>query len=193
MKSIFSVIAGLLFIGAFIPYILAILRDKHLPPGAEGKTEPSKVTWIIWASLDSIVLVGMYFKETINGQIIGAVLGAWIVVIFAVRYGESKWSKLDKWCLGGAVLGIFLWKIFKEATFGIMISLGVIFIGFIPTLKSAWKDPGREDKLAWTIFWTSCVYAVLAIPKWTLADAAQPITFFVIETIMMYILYIRHR
>jgi hypothetical protein len=37
------------------------------------------------------------------------------------------------------------------------------------------------------------VCAVIAIPHWTLADATQPITFFVIDTIMMYILFIRPR
>ena len=66
-----------------------------------------------------------------------------------------------------------------------------MFIGSIPTFVSAWHDPSRESKVAWTIFWVSCVFAVMAIPKLTLQDAMQPVTFFLIESIMMYILYIR--
>jgi hypothetical protein len=181
---ILSTVAGILFVIGFVPYIYSILRKA---------TKPAKASWVIWASLDSITLAGMIAKDTINGQILGAVIGGWVVVIFALKYGIPGWTKLDKFCLGGAILGITLWQIFSNPIFGIMTSLNVVFLGSVPTFVSAWKDPSREDKLAWTIFWLSCVCAVIAIPHWTLEDAAQPITFFAIETIMMYILYFRAR
>jgi hypothetical protein len=37
------------------------------------------------------------------------------------------------------------------------------------------------------------VFAVIAIPRWKFEDAAQPILFFTVESIMMYILYIHAR
>lgn len=184
MKEIFSVIAGLLFVGAFVPYIRAILQKE---------TKPAKASWLIWASLDTITLAGMFFKDTVNGQILGAVLGAWVVAVLALKYGTLGWTKLDKFCIGGAVIGIVLWQVFNDPVFGIITSLIVIFLGSIPTFTSAWRDPSRENKLAWTIFWISCVCAIIAVPQWTLADAAQPITFLVIETVMMYILFVRPR
>jgi hypothetical protein len=184
LKQTLSLIAGILFIAGFVPYIRAILKRE---------TKPAKASWIIWATLDSITLVGMYFKGTINGQIVWAVMGAWIVAALALKFGTPGWTKLDKFCLFGAVLSIVLWKAFNDPIFGIMTSLSVVFIGAIPTFASAWKDPGCEDRLAWTIFWISCVCAVIAIPNWTLADASQPLTFFTIETVMMYILYIKAR
>lgn len=67
MKETLSVLAGLLFIAGFIPYIRAILRKE---------TKPAKASWIIWASLDTITIAGMYAKDTVNGQILGAVIGA---------------------------------------------------------------------------------------------------------------------
>lgn len=184
MKETLSILAGLLFVAAFVPYIRAILRKE---------TKPAKASWLIWASLDTITLVGMFFKHSVNGQIIGAVFGAWTVAALALKYGTPGWTKLDKFCLGSAVLGIVFWQVFGDPVFGIATSLGVILIGSIPIFTSAWKDPSRENKLAWTIFWISCVCAVIAIPRWTLAGAAQPITFFVIETIMIYILFVRPR
>jgi hypothetical protein len=183
IQEIIGIAAGFLFVVGFVPYVLAILR---------GETKPAKASWIIWATLDSITLTGMFFKDAVNSQILGAVFGAWVVVVLALKYGTRGWTKLDKFCLGGAVLGIVLWQVSGDPVFGIATSLGVVFVGSIPTFVSAWKNPSNEDKMAWTIFWVSCVCAVIAIPEWTLADAAQPITFFVIETIMMYILY-RHR
>lgn len=182
MKETLSVLAGLLAIAGLVPYVRAILRKE---------TKPAKATWIIWAILDTVTIAGMYVEDAVNGQILGAVIGAWVVVVLALKYGIPGWTKLDKFCLGGAVLGIALWYVFSNPTFGIMMALGVIFLGSIPTFASAWKDPSREDKLAWTILFVSCVCAVIAIPQWTLADAAPPITFFAIETVMMYILYVR--
>ena len=182
MKEIISAIAGLLQIAGFFLYIRAILRKE---------TVPVKASWIIWASLDTITIAGMYVKNTVNGQIIGVVLGVWIVLIFALKHGTPDWTKLDKFCFGGAVFGIALWKIFDNPVLGIVTSLSVLFLGSIPTFVSAWKDSSREDRLAWKIFWASCVCAVIAIPRWTLADAAQPIAFFTIDTIMICILFIR--
>ena len=71
-----------------------------------------------------------------------------------------------------------------------IINLTVTFIGSIPTFVSAWKNPAGEDRVAWTIFWTSCIFAMIAIPRMTLADAGQPITFLFIQTVMVSILYL---
>src|SRR3990167_1688847 len=107
MQSIFSIIAGVLFVTGFVPYIWAIFS---------GKTKPAKASWIIWGSLDSITLAGMVAKDAVNGQIIGAVMGVWIVVFLTLKYGTAGWTKLDKFCLAGAVLGIMLWQIFSSPT-----------------------------------------------------------------------------
>lgn len=184
LKEILTVLAGILFFVAFIPYIRAILRKE---------TQPVKATWIIWASLDTITFLGMLAKHSVNGQIIGAILGAWIVAFLAMKFGEPGWKLVDKICLAGAIIGIVLWKVSGDATFGLMGSLISVFIGSIPTFVSAWKDPSKEDKTAWTLFWLSCVSAMFAIPAFTFADAAQPITFLLIESIMVTIVYLRPR
>lgn len=182
MQSFLSTVSGLFFLAGFFPYICAIFK---------GETKPAKASWVIWASLDTITIAGMCEKGALNGQIIGAVLGAWIVVILAFRYGIPGWSKLDIFCLVGAVLGIVLWWAFNDATVGIVTSVTVVILGSFPTFASAWKDPTRENRTAWTLMFISCVMALLAIPSWTLADAAQPVAFTIIETTMMYLLWIR--
>jgi hypothetical protein len=41
VKQTLSVIAGILFVAGFFPYIKAILK---------GETKPAKASWIIWAT-----------------------------------------------------------------------------------------------------------------------------------------------
>lgn len=187
MQKMLSLIAGVLFVLAFVPYINSILRGK-LVNGKRIYTRPSKVTWVIWATLDTITLAGMMAKDAVNGQIVGAVIGAWMVAVLTLIYGKPGWTRLDKFCLAGAALGITFMKVFNP-TMGIVTSLSVVFLGSIPTFKGAYENPAQEDRTAWTIFWLSCVAAVLAIPTFDLDNASQPITFFVIESIMMWLLW----
>ncbi len=180
-QKFLSTLAGIVYLIGYGPYILAIFRG----------TKPSKVSWSIWAALDVIVLVTMLKSHTVNGQIIGATAGSCIVAALALKRGEPGWTKFDKLCLSGAVFGIILWQMFRNPVYALLTSLGVAILASIPTFVSAWRDPSRESRAGWTIFFISCIFAICAIPQWTIADAAQPITFTAIECVMMYLLWIR--
>jgi hypothetical protein len=181
----FSILSGVLFTLAFVPYIKAIVKKQ---------TKPAKASWVIWASLDTIAFVAMAVKGTINGQIASAMVCAWSVVVLAMIFGEKGWTKLDKTCLIGAFVGVILWLAFDNAVFGIIISQLVIFVGSFPTFKHAHKHPEQEDKLAWFLYWLSCLPAVYsATQQMTFESLAQPITFLVIESTMVYLLFIRRR
>lgn len=184
MQATLGFFAGILFIVGFFPYINAIAR---------GKARPAKVSWLIWISTDLITFAAMIASGTLNGQMIGVITGGTMVTVLALLKGERGWSRIDRFCLAGAVIGIVLWAISGDPDVAIVLIGAVGFLGSIPTFVSAWKNPDSENRLAWTIFWLSCVCAVLAIPKLTIADAVQPLIFFVIESVMMYILYIRKR
>ena len=184
ISKFLSALSGLIFLVAYVPYVRSILK---------GKTKPMKASWIIWGSLDTITIAGMYFKDSLNGQIIGAIIGAWSVIILSLKYGSPGWTLLDKLCLAGAALGVILWKTFDDPVFGIVTSQIVIFLGSTPTFVSAWQDPSRENASAWILYWVSCLVALLALPAWTFEDAAQPICFTAIESIMMFILFIKPR
>ena len=132
----------------------------------------------------------MYIQHSINGQIIGAVVGAWTVAILALKYGRPDWTLLDKLCLAGAVLAVTLWQTLDNATLGMMTSLGGIFLASISTFERAWHNPKGEDRTAWSIYWLSCLIALCAIPQWDLEHAGQPVTFAIIETTMMCLLFI---
>lgn len=193
MSKTLSAIAGIVFVLGYVPYIRAIWRTRKQPVGTPGKAEPAKASWVIWMILDVINGAAMYAAGTLNGQIVGAVAGAIVVVVLAFRFGKPGWTKLDRLCLVGAAAGIALWAIFQSPVLGIVTSNAVVFIGSFPTFASAWKEPSRENRLAWTLYWVSCLFATAAIPQWTLGDATQPLTFLAVETTMMFILFVRPR
>lgn len=177
-----QILSGILFLVAFLPYIRAIVR---------GSTRPAKASWIIWGALDTITFAGMFATDALNGQIVAAVIGVWAVIILALKYGLPGWTRIDKLCLIGAALGIILWRLTHDPRVGLLTSLVVTFLGSIPTFVSAWQDPGRENRMAWLLFTLSGVVAVIAIPAWSIQDAAQPFTFLAIDAIVLAVVLFR--
>ena len=183
MRKTLSILSGVLALVSYGPYDYAIIYKPHI--------QPIKATWIVWALVNMVVLVGMYSKKAQNPQIVFTTLGSIITLILVLWFGRAGWDTLHILCLGLGIFGIVLWKAFDDARFGILMSLIVDFIGSVPTFQSIWVDPAREDGLAWMIAWFGSICACLAIPRRTLTDAAQPISFLVNHFITMYLLFIK--
>ena len=181
IKSFFSILSGIVFLYAFYPYWKAILR---------GETKPQKVTWLIWAISDGVILAGMLANDTINGLLVGAVISATITFILALKFGKSGWNRQDKVCLTLSILAILLWVFSGESNVGIALSLLVIVIGMWPTWVSTLENPAHESKKGWAIFLISSFLAMVAITNRTFADVAPPSVFFTLDLSMVYLLFI---
>ena len=198
---LFALTGGLFLLG-FIPYIMSmacpgILKNFFKIIGLSKirveKIEPQKISWFIWALVDTITLLEMMDESTVNGQIIGAAMGAWVVFGFTLFYGKRGWDWVDTAAVVLSFISIALWQIFNDPVLGIVMSQVAVFVGTLPTFKSALKDYTKEDPVAWTLFWFSCVFTVLTVKDYSISSALQPYSFFVIITIMMFLIFIRPR
>lgn len=177
-----NVISGVLFFVAFLPYVWAIVNHQ---------TVPSPVTWAIWASVDTLVLLAMRKEKAPVGQITGAVAGAWFITALALIFGKPTMGSVEWISIVGALTGTILWKKTGNAVLQIVCSQLAVFIGSFPTFVTAYNTPAQENPWAWSIWFASCVCALLAVKKWTLAEALQPLNFTVIETVMVSLVVIR--
>ena len=177
-----NALSGILFFLGFAPYILAILK---------GETVPSPVSWIIWASVDTLALIAMIKEKSKIGQLLGAVTGAWVITVLAVIFGKMSMGYVEWVSIAGAVAGILLWQRTGNALTAIVCCQIAIFIGAIPTFVSAYENPSKEDPIAWSIWTASCICALFAVKKWNLANALQPINFTVIEVTMVILVIIK--
>lgn len=174
--------AGILFFVAFGPYAWAILH---------GETVPSPVSWAIWATVDTLVLVAMIKEKSKIGQISGAVAGAWVITILALIYGSPTMGSIEWVSIAGATIGIVLWKTTGKATLAIVSSQAALLVAAFPTFANAYQNPAQENPWAWSIWFASCICALCAIQKWDIANALQPLTFTVIEATMVILVVIR--
>lgn len=179
MKKIFSVLAGVTFFLAFVPYIWAILFN--------GVT-PSPITWSIWAGVDLLAYKAMARSNADTGQIKGALAGAGTVLALSLLHGQVSFGIWDLVSAGVAAVGLYQWR--KGGNVALVWSQIALLVGSIPEFMIGWNTPTQEDPVAWSIWLLSCVFALLAVPKWDLENALQPITFTVIETVMVILVVI---
>jgi hypothetical protein len=183
LKNKANTISGVLAVAAFLPYVWAIIHHQ---------TMPSPVSWAIWASVDTLSLIAMRKEEVESmGQLIGAVMGAWVITILALIFGKPSMSWIEWVTIAIAVMGVILWQATNNALLGLICAQIATLIGGVPTIVDGYRTPAQEDPIAWSIWFISCAFALIAIKKWNLANALQPLVFTTIETAMVVLVVIR--
>lgn len=168
--AVAGIVAGILSIAGYIPYILAIFR---------GETRPNRASWIIWAIVGG--LLAFSYIETGDRHSIwlplGYFIGPLITAVLSLRYGYMVWSRLDTICLVAACASVIPWMLSDTAILTLLINVFIDFMGAIPTLIKSYKEPETEDFLAWLIFFVANTIQLFAIQYWNLA-AVYPVYLF---------------
>jgi hypothetical protein len=181
MHGTIGIIAGILSIVGYVPYIISIFQKK---------TQPNKATWIIWAIVGGL-LAFSYLAEGDQNTIwlpLGYFVGPLIVAILSFFYGYSTWSKLDYVCLVVAIISIIPWILSKDATITLLINVLIDMSGALPTIIKTYHEPETEDLTAWAIFFVANTLQLVAISYWNLAAIYPIYLFFLAGSIVFLIL-----
>lgn len=172
-----GMIAGIIAISGYIPYIYSILK---------GHTQPNRATWFIWTIVGGLLAIS-YIAEGDQHSIwlpLGYFFGPLITAILSLRYGYAEWTKLDTICIVAAVISIIPWVLSDNANATLVINLLIDMIGSVPTLVKTFREPETEDLLAWVFFFVANTLQLFAIEMWNLASL-YPIYLFVLATSMV--------
>jgi uncharacterized protein with PQ loop repeat len=178
--EIIGIVAGILAIGGYIPYIIAILR---------GETQPNRATWFIWTIVGGL-LAFSYLSEGDQSSIwlpLGYFFGPLIVAILSLRYGYATWTRLDTFCIVAAIISIIPWALSHDATITLIANVLIDSTGAIPTIVKTYREPETEDFTAWMVFFVANTLELFAIHTWNIA-ALYPIYLFLLAgTIVAFI------
>lgn len=177
MHEIAGLIAGGLFLAAFIPYVILIL---------DGRVRPNRATWIIWTILGFLILASYRSvgADAIWVAVAGAI-GPLVILALSVRYGEGGTAPLDLACLAGTGMGIVAWYLTSNPFVGLVIFLASDWFGSIPTIVKTWREPESESLVAWGLWWLGSVFQFLALSDWELRFSLYPLDFIVAQTIVI--------
>ena len=172
-----GIIAGILAIGGYIPYIYSILM---------GTTRPNRATWFIWTIVGGL-LAFSYIAEGDQNSIwlpLGYFLGPLMVAILSLRYGYAEWTRLDTICIIAAIISVIPWVLSDSATMTLVINVIIDSTGAIPTLVKTYREPETEDMTAWLVFFIANTLQLFAISMWNVA-ALYPIYLFLLAGSMV--------
>lgn len=160
INSYFGIIAGIIALYAFVPYMFAIKK---------GTATPVLATWLVFATVDVLSLVSLLNMENPTALFVpwGFAIGATLTFALALFKAEDKsLSILDKVCLGIAGIGIITFLMTGEGELGMYASLVAMSVGAVPTLVQTWNAPEKEDFQAWFLFGVSALFNLFYLGNW---------------------------
>lgn len=160
-KLISAILATLLGIAGFVPYIRDMLRRT---------TRPHAYTWLIWVLTQGIAVAGIWHGGGGWGSLnlmAGVVLVA-IVFVLSFRYGTRDITRGDSLVLFAAIGAILVWSVFDLPLLSIVFATGIDLIGYAPSFRKSYADPWGETLVSWFLFGISDVMALLSLSEYNL-------------------------
>lgn len=167
MQELLSILSGIVFLASYFFYIRSILLKE---------TKPQKVSWLIWAVTDLIILITLFLQKVSNYHLsLAATLGSTFIAILSLWYGTKGWTKTDIICMITSIIGIVLWQIFNNPLIALVMLCLAQTIAAIPTWIHAWNKPREESPSAWGLFLVGGLIGLIAMPVWTIQNSIFPL------------------
>ncbi|MHC1716290.1 MAG: hypothetical protein AB9915_00110 [Candidatus Dojkabacteria bacterium] len=167
MKSVVTIIAVLIALGGYIPYIKDCIK---------GKTKPHVVSWFIWALVSFIAFGIQFLNQGGAGSFINLFMGiiCTIVFIFALRNGTKDVTKFDIISFILALIAIILWLVVKQPLWSIILVIFIDIMSFLPTMVKGWKKPWSETVVTFEMSSIKNALSIYALSTYSLTNVAYP-------------------
>lgn len=140
MKEILGVVAALIALAAYVPYLRGI---------RSGIVQPHPYTWIISALVSGIILAGQISGGAGVGALPTATSAVLTLLIFllSLKNGLRHVTTIDTVFLALAVCSIVPWLLTKDPTVSVILAVSIDLIAFVPTIRKTWVTPSSESSL----------------------------------------------
>jgi hypothetical protein len=137
VEAILGILAGVLAIADTIPYIRDTLR---------GTTRPHRGTWLIWATLTTVVVLSQLADGGSWSVIMAATTAVLTGVIFllSIRRGVGGVAAHELVMIAIAGAGVAGWLIADEPVVATVCVVVADLIGAVMMVPKTYRDPGSE-------------------------------------------------
>ena len=154
-----------------------------------GKSKPNRITWLLWGIFPMITFIAQKSQGVQDISWVTFVSGFTPLLVFGASYMNKKsyWKsqRQDYYLMIGALLGIILWAITKNANIAILFSLLADFFAAIPTIIKCFKYPQSESWIAYSISTFGFALSILTIKSFVFQNYAFVIYLTIINFIMV--------
>jgi len=186
IKSVFAIVAAVITVTAFFPYIRDLLQ---------GRTQPHIYTWLIWAITQSTAVAGIWYGGGGWGAVNLTVGTFFVFVIFLLsfKYGTRNITTFDTVTFIAALGAIFVWWGLKNPVLAVLLVTAIDVVGYIPTFRKSFEEPWSETVVTWMAFVVGNILSIFALNAFNLLTLTYILTIIVANTVVVCICLIRRR
>ena len=170
IKLVLSVIAIVLTLVAFIPYIISILS---------GMTKPHVFSWVIWGITTFIVFLAQLAAEGGVGAWPIGISGAitlCIAVLAFLKRSDISINRIDWIFFLFASGSLPFWYFTSDPMWAVIVLTIVDLLGFGPTVRKAYEFPHDENMTFFALFLARNICVLLALEKYSIATVLFPLS-----------------
>lgn len=186
-KEILSIIAIVLTLTAFIPYIRAILT---------GRVKPHVFSWVIWGATTFLAfLAQLEDKGGVGAWPIG-VSGSITMLIAFLAYlkrADVTITKTDWLFFAAALSSLPLWYFTSDPLWAVVLLTAVDVIGFEPTVRKAYHFPYSESLLFFGLFTVRNLLVIMAFENYSATTLLFPVVIAAVCLLLMAMIVYRRR
>lgn len=186
MKSDLIIIAGVLTVLGYIPYITDVVKNK---------THPNLVTWFTWTLVAVINTAAAISTHAVHTAIFSGIttVGNGAILVAGLKKGVKKYTPFDFICQALALIGLLLWRLTNDPSLAVLFGLLVIVIAAMPTWRHAYMKPFEETWKSFVIGSSSGAVTILSLSSFTFVAVAFPLTAATNSALMVAIILSRRR
>jgi hypothetical protein len=184
-KIVFGLVATILAILSFLPYLKDIFK---------GKTKPHIYSWLLWSIIQSVGVLAM-IKGGANWGALGLGIGTLFCIfifLLSFKYGTKNITKIDTFLLIAALITIVIWLTQEDPVWSVILVTLIDFIAFVPTYRKTYLAPHTETLSMYIFDVVSNSMAILAIATYSLSTTLY-IASLVFSNFLMVLLLIFRR
>lgn len=181
-----------LIIGAFVAFAGCL---SYLMDTLKGKTQPNRVTWLLWAVVPAITFVAQIEQGVGLPTLLTFMIALMPLFIFIASFFNSKaeWKlgTFDYICGGLAILALVLWQMTRVGNIAIALSILADFFAAIPTIVKSYKYPESENYKEYLTSMTYAIVTLLALKNWGFEYYAFATYIALLNILIVYLLVVR--
>jgi hypothetical protein len=185
-KMIFGLIATVLAVIAFIPYLKDIFG---------GKTKPHVYSWLVWSIIQGVGVLAM-FEGGAGWGALGLGIGSLFCIsifLLSFKYGTKNITKIDTFLLIAALITIVVWLTTEDPLWSVVLVSLIDFIAFVPTYRKTYLAPHGETLSTYIFDVVSNMFAIVAIATYSLTTTLYISSLVISNALMVFILIYRRR
>jgi hypothetical protein len=168
MKEIIGVIAAVLGLISYAPYLRDIVK---------GKSKPHPYSWFVWSLTNVIILAlqvthgagpGAYTTATVS------VIG-FVVCILGFKNGIKDITPLDTVFLVSALVATGIWIFAKQPTLSMALLIVIDMFGMGPTVRKSWHKPHEETLFMWSVNGFRHALSIAALQTYSVLTLLNPV------------------